>query len=151
VIEELDESDVAVLVAEHDAVRRIEYLAGVLRDARLVLLGFLGGLALAQFAYGFFQHLGMRHQIVLDDRLDVSLLGVGKTLRRCGRRRGAQDQREQAESKQALDERAERRHWQILSVKPVFRNLITRHDGFYAGFFRWRIFSCSFGRASAWR
>ncbi len=42
VIEELDEGDVAVLVAEHDAVRRVEDRVGVLRDTGLVLLVVLG-------------------------------------------------------------------------------------------------------------
>ena len=74
-----------------------------------MLLGFGGGLALAQFGHGLFQHLGMREQIVPDDGLDVAALAVGKTLRRCGRRRAAEREREQGGSEQA-----ERRHWQIL-------------------------------------
>jgi hypothetical protein len=42
VVEELDEGDVAVLVAHRDAARRVEDRVGILRDAGLMLLG-LGG------------------------------------------------------------------------------------------------------------
>ena len=80
VVEEFDEGDVAVLVAEHDAARRVENRLCVRGDARFMFLGLGGGLALAQFGHGLFQHLGMREQIILDDGLDIAALGVGKTL-----------------------------------------------------------------------
>ena len=46
-----------------------------------MLLGLGGGLTLVQFGHRLFQHLGMGHQIVLDDGLDIRALAVGKTLR----------------------------------------------------------------------
>jgi len=106
VIEELDEGDVAVLVAEHNAARRIENRRGVFGNARFMLLSFVSGLSFAQLRHGLFQHLGVRDEIALDDGLDIALLGIGKTLRRCGRRRSAKRQREQCGSEQA-----EGRHW----------------------------------------
>jgi hypothetical protein len=114
IIEELDKGDVAILVAEGDAARRVEDRFAVFGDARLVLFGFSRGLALAQFGHRLFQHLGMGDQIILDDGLDIAALGVGKTLRRCSRR-AAKGEREQCGSEQA-----ERRHWQILCVKAGF-------------------------------
>src|SRR5258708_4494695 len=118
VVEELDEGDIAVLVAEHDASRRIENRLCVGGDARLLLFRFGGGLALAQLCHRLFQHFGMRQQIIPDDGLDIAALAVGETLRRCGRRRAAECEREQCGSEQA-----ERRHWQFLLVKAGMRKL----------------------------
>ena len=89
VVEELDEGDVAVLVAERDVARRVEDRIGILGDAGLVLLGFGGGLALAQFGHRLFEHLGMGDQIVPDDALDVAALDVGEALRGSRQRRAA--------------------------------------------------------------
>jgi hypothetical protein len=85
-------------------------------DAGFVLLGFGGGLALAQFGHRLFEHFGMRDQVVLDDGLDLAALGIGEALRRSGQRRAAQREREQGGSEQA-----ERRHWQILMRRSGFR------------------------------
>ena len=84
VVEEFDEGDVAVLVAEHDAARRIEDRLRVAGDAGFMFLGLGGGLALAEFGHRLFQHLGMREQVIPDDRLDLAALAVGEALRRCG-------------------------------------------------------------------
>src|SRR6185437_5139374 len=73
-----------------------------------VLLFFGGGLPLVQFVDRLLEDFGMRSQVASDDLLDVAALGVGKALRRSGRRRAAKREREQGGSEQA-----ERRHWQI--------------------------------------
>jgi hypothetical protein len=64
-------------------------------------------LALAQLGHRLFQHFGVREQIIPDDGLDIPALAVGKTLRRCQRRRAAE-----CERKQCGSEQAERRHLQ---------------------------------------
>ena len=113
VIEELDEGDVAVLVAERHVARRVEDRIGVLGDAGLVLLGFGGGLPLGQFGHRLFEHLGMGDQVVPDDVLDVFALDIGEALRGSRQRRAARvmqtGDREQGGSKVT-----EQRHRQIL-------------------------------------
>ena len=57
VVEELDEGDVALRIADDDLARRIEHRLGVVLDRRLVLLGLVGGLLLLQLGDRFLQHL----------------------------------------------------------------------------------------------
>ncbi len=78
VIEELDEGDVAVRIAEHDLVRRGEQRLRMLLDRGLVLLGFRGGLALLELGHRLLQHLRMRDQIVVHDAFDLALLRCGE-------------------------------------------------------------------------
>ena len=90
----------------------LKIVSAFLATLGFMLLGFGGGLALAQFGHRLFEHLGMRDQVIPDDGLDVAALGVGEALRRSGQRRAAEREREQGGSEQA-----ERRHWQILLAR----------------------------------
>ena len=101
VVEELDEGDVAILVADGHTARRVENGLGILCDRRLVLFGFGGGLALRQLVHCLFQHFRMRDQIVADDLLDVAALHVGEVLCRCRLRRRAQGEGDQGGGEQA--------------------------------------------------
>src|SRR5262249_3340272 len=99
----------AVLVAEHDAARRVEDRIRILLDAGLVLLLFGGRLALSELVHRLLEHLGMRDQVVPHDRFDIAALGVRETLCRNGDGRAAK-----REGEQGGDEQTERTHWQIL-------------------------------------
>ena len=83
-----------------------------------MLLGFGGGLPLAQFVHRLFKHFGMRDQVVADDGLDVAALGIGEALGRSGQRRAAEGEREQGGG-----EETERGHCKSLmrlgGVRPV--------------------------------
>ena len=70
VVEELDHGDLALRVAEHDLVRRGEQRRFIVADRGAMLLGFGVLLALVQLRHDVLHHLGVRHQIVLDDALD---------------------------------------------------------------------------------
>ena len=109
VIEEFDEGDVAILVAERDVARRIEDRVRVAGDAGFVLGGFRRGLTLAEFGHRLFEHFGMCDQVIPDDGLDIAALGVGEALRRSGDRDAAE-----RHSEQGGNERAERGHRYIL-------------------------------------
>src|SRR6185436_4602536 len=109
VVEELDEGDVAVLVAEGDAARRIEDRFGIVGDGGFVLCGFGRALPLAEFGHRLFEHFGMRDQVLTDDRLDIAALLVGEVLSGGGQRRAAE-----CERKQRWDKKTERRHWKFL-------------------------------------
>ncbi len=67
VVEELDHRDIALRIAEHDLVRRIEHGGVVVLDrrARLVGVGLL--LPLVERVHRFLNHFGMRDEVVLDD------------------------------------------------------------------------------------
>jgi hypothetical protein len=107
VVEELDEGDVAALVAEGDVTGRVEDDFRILRDAGFVLFGFRGGLALVQFCHRLFEHFRMRDQVVLHDSLDLAALTVGEGLCRGGGRA-------ERERKQSGREQAKRGHVQFL-------------------------------------
>ena len=66
-----------------------------------MLLLFGGGLALGELVHRLFQHLRMGDQVVLDDGLDVALLGVGEALRGGGPRRCEGGKRDQGGGEQA--------------------------------------------------
>src|SRR5579883_1465485 len=84
VVEELDEGDVAVLVAERHAARRVEDRIRVLRDHRLMLGLVCGRLAFGQFVHRLLEDLGVADEVVPDDAFDVALLGVVEALGRGG-------------------------------------------------------------------
>ena len=81
VIEELDEGDVAVRIAERDLARRGKQRLRVLLDRDLMLLGFGRGLALLQFGHRLLQHFRMGEQIVVHDAFDLAALR-GREIRR---------------------------------------------------------------------
>ena len=74
VIEELDEGDVALRVADHDLTRRIEDRLGVVLDRGLVFRGFVGGLLLLQLGHRLLQHFRMLDEIFADDLFDLAAL-----------------------------------------------------------------------------
>ena len=82
VVEELDEGDVAVGVAEHDLVRRGEQRLGIVLDGGLVLLGLGRGLPPLQFGDGFLQHFRILDQIFAHDGADLVALRLGEFGRR---------------------------------------------------------------------
>ena len=94
VIEELNEIDIALRIAEHHAVRGIEQRVGMLLHRGLLLGHFGRGLTLAEFDGRFFQHFGMRDQIVSDHFLNVLALRIGERLCRGGDGREAHGKRE---------------------------------------------------------
>jgi hypothetical protein len=81
VIEEFHERDVALRIAERDLAGRAEEGRAVLLDGGFVLLGIGHRLILLEFRHHFLQELGMRHQILLDDLLDLAALICRKGLR----------------------------------------------------------------------
>ncbi|MGY3482549.1 hypothetical protein ACVW1C_000432 [Bradyrhizobium sp. USDA 4011] len=74
-----------------------------------MLLGFGGGLPLAELVHRLFEHLGVGDQVVAYDGLDVAALGVVEALRGRRQRRGANAEREQGRG-----EKTKRWHGKIL-------------------------------------
>src|SRR5262249_37285849 len=102
VVEELDERDVALRVAERHLARRGKDCGAVILDGGAVLVGLRQRLALLELVHHLLQELGMAEQIILDDALDLAALLSGEGLRGSGsRRREDQRDREQGGGKQA--------------------------------------------------
>ena len=74
VIEEFDEGDVAIRVAQINLARRREDRLRVFLDRRLVLLGFGHALALLEFGHCLLQHFRMRDDVFAHDFLDLAAL-----------------------------------------------------------------------------
>ena len=98
VVEELDHGDLALRVAEHDLVGRGKQRRFVVAHRGAMLLGLGVLLALLQLRHDVLDHLGVRHQVVLDDALDLLVLVGGERLglralgsHRCHEHRGGRN------------------------------------------------------------
>src|SRR6185437_8388213 len=85
IIEKFDERYVPLRVAESGAARRIENQRLVRGDRRALLFCFFRSLQLLELFERVAQHFRMLHEIILDDRLDLGAILVGKRARGCRR------------------------------------------------------------------
>ena len=81
VVEELDHRDLALRIAEHHLVARIEQSGVIVFDRCASLLGVRLFLLLFHRGHDVLHHLRMTDEVILDDPLDLVPLFVGKRLR----------------------------------------------------------------------
>jgi hypothetical protein len=74
VVEELNEGDVAVRIAEHDLPRRAKQGVRILLDRGLVLLRLRHCLPLVELVHCFLKHLRVCDQVLADNTLDLATL-----------------------------------------------------------------------------
>jgi hypothetical protein len=92
VIEEFDEGDVAIVIAERDLPRRHEQRLRILLDGGLALLGDGGVLLLLEFGHRVLENLRVRDEVFADDGLDLAALRRGEFGGACDERRRSRDE-----------------------------------------------------------
>ena len=85
IVEKFDQRDLAIGIADHGLVLRIENLRALVVHGPLAGGDFLDFLAALKLVHRIAQHFGIGEQIFLDDRLDLGFLWFGK-FRCCGQR-----------------------------------------------------------------